>query len=83
MGRGRALFGTLLLLSWLAAWVGALPGLIGVLDPFIGTGLRLDLLETAAVPAAWTVSAVSILFAATGLIVWFLANGWSLRRREV
>ena len=82
LGRGRALFGTLLSLIWLAAWVGALPGLIGALDPLIGTGLRLDLLETAAVPAAWTISALSILSAAAGSIVWFLGNGWSLRRRE-
>jgi tetratricopeptide (TPR) repeat protein len=82
MGRGRALFGTLLLLSWLAAWVGALPGLIDMLDPLIGTGLRLDLLESPAVPSAWSVSAVGMLFAATGLIVWFLGNSWSLRRRE-
>jgi len=83
LGAGRALFGTFLLLSWLTAWVGALPGLLGLLDPLIGVGLRLDLLETAAVPAAWTVSALSILAAATGSIVWFLGNGWSLRRREV
>jgi tetratricopeptide (TPR) repeat protein len=83
LGAGRALFGTLLLLTWFAAWIGALPGLIGMLDPFIGAGLRLDLLETAAVPAAWTISALSILSAATGAIVWFLGNGWSIRRREV
>jgi len=82
LARGRALFGTLLLLSWLAAWIGTVPELIGMLDPLIGTGLRLDLLETAAVPAAWTVSALSILSAATGWVVWFLGNGWSLRRRE-
>ncbi len=82
LGAGRALFGILLLLSWLAAWVGALPGLIGMLDPLIGTGLRLDLLETAPVPAAWTISALSILSAATGTVVWFLGNGWTLRRRE-
>jgi len=80
---GRALLGTLLLLCWLAAWVGALPSLIGMLDPLIGTGLRLDLLETAAVPAAWSISALSILSAATGTLVWFLANRWSLRRREI
>ncbi len=79
---GRALFGTLLLLIWLAAWVGALPGLLGLLDPLIGTGLRLDLLESASVPSAWTVSALSILSVVTGTIVWFMANAWSIRGRE-
>ncbi|NIM00066.1 MAG: hypothetical protein GTN89_03860 [Acidobacteria bacterium] len=74
--------GTLLLLVWLSAWVGALPGLIGLLDPLIGTGLRLDLLETAAVPAAWSLSALSILSVLMGSIVWLAANTWSIRGRE-
>ena len=83
LGSGRALFGTLLLLSWLTAWVGAVPSVIGMLDPLVGTGLRLDLLETAPVPSAWTISALSVLSALTGSIVWFLGNGWSIRRREI
>lgn len=80
--RGRALLGSLLLLTWIAAWVGAVPRLVGALDPLVGAGLRLDLLETAAVPAAWSISALSVISAAVGLIVWILANGWVLRRRE-
>ena len=82
VGQGRTLFGTLLLLGWIGAWVGAVPSLIRGLDRIAGVGLRLDLLETAAVPAAWTFSALSLLSALFLVIVWVLGNSWSLRRRE-
>ena len=83
LSRGKALFGTLLLLGWLAAWVGTFPSLVGQLERLAGVGLRLDLLQATPVPAAWTISAFSILCAIAGVGVWSLGNGWLLRRREI
>lgn len=83
LSRGKAFIGTLLLLLWLAAWVGTFPSLIGLLERHAGIGLRLDLLQTTPVPTAWTISAFSILCAVAGLVAWGLGNGWLLRRREI
>ena len=82
LARGRALRGTFLLLVWLASWVGALPTMIGLLDRLAGVGLRLDLLRTTPVPVDWTVGALSVLSVAIGVVVWFIGNVWTLRRKE-
>lgn len=81
--RGRAVLGTALVLFWLAAWIGAFPTLVGRLGRFVGMGLRLDLLETSAVPVAWTISAFGVLSALLGLAAWSFANGWLFRHREI
>ena len=79
---GRAMLGTLLLLGWLAAWAGAWPAVIGLLERFAGVGLRLDLLRTTPVPVAWTVSALGVISVGIGIVVWTVGNIWSFRRKK-
>ena len=80
LNRGRTIFGTLLLLGWIAGWVGAMPHLLRPLDRWAAVHLKLDLLDSSVIPAVWSVSALGVLSTLLVTTVWLVGNGWVLRR---
>ena len=80
INRGRSALGALLLLAWLAAWVGARPQWFDPLRRFAAVDLPLDLLHSSMTPAVWSVSALALLSTVVGVSVWILGNGWVLKR---
>lgn len=71
---GRALFGAILLLGWLAALIAAFPAALVPFERTIGADLRLDLLTPSAVPAIYEVQAFGVLAVLAAFAIWLVGN---------
>ena len=71
---GRALFGALLVLGWLAALIAAFPSTLVPFERTIGADLRLDLLAPSAVPAIYEIQAFGIVAVFAAFAVWLVGN---------
>ena len=80
--RGRVLSGVLLAVLWVAAIVAWKPSLRRPVEHALGLDLRLDLLRSGEVPAAFAVDPWSFLGILVAAIVWLTANAALVRRRR-
>jgi len=81
--RGRPVWGTVLMLLWIAALLSWQPVILAPLDELFGLDLQLGLLKSAGVPASFNVDALAVA-AMLGLpLIWILGNLWRWRGREI
>jgi hypothetical protein len=81
--RGQPVWGTLLMLLWLAALLSWQPAILAPLDELLRLDLQLGLLDSAGVPASFNVNAMAVA-AMLGLpVIWLMGNLWRWRGREI
>jgi len=80
--RGRAVWGTLLLLAWLTALIAWQPVILLPLERITGADLRLDLLRAGSVPAMYGLTASAWIAMLALPVIWLAGNAWRRKRRE-
>ena len=81
--RGRPLWGTLLMLAWIAALLAWQPVIVTPLEKSLGLDLQLGLLRAEGVPASFNVNPVAVAAVVALPFVWLLGNLWRWRGREI
>jgi tetratricopeptide (TPR) repeat protein len=80
--RGRAGWGTLLLLTWLTALIAWQPVILLPLEKITGADLRLDLLGAGSVPAMYGLEASAWIAMLVLPLIWLAGNAWRRSRKE-
>jgi len=80
--RGRAVWGTLLLLAWLTALIAWQPLILLPVERVTGADLRLDLLAAGSVPAMYGLKASNWIAMLALPVIWLAGNAWRRKRRE-
>jgi hypothetical protein len=80
--RGRAGWGTFLLLAWLTALIAWQPVILLPLEKITGADLRLDLLGAGSVPAMYGLKASAWIAMLVLPLIWLAGNAWRRKRKE-
>ena len=81
--RGRAAVGCLLLVLWVSALISWRPEALVPIEMLAGIDLRLDLLQSGSVPAAYSLNPTSVIALFGAVAIWVMGNLWRWRRREL
>jgi tetratricopeptide (TPR) repeat protein len=81
--RGQPIWGTLLMLLWLAALLSWQPAILAPLEELFRLDLQLGLLDPARVPASFDVNLLAIAAMLGMPLIWLMGNLWCWRGREI
>ena len=80
--RGRAVWGTVLLLLWISALIAWQPVTIASVERLAGLDLKFDLVGSPSVPAVFTLNPIGLVSVLALVTIWIVGNV-GRRRREV